>query len=169
MGGQSKMTAHRGQPGEGAEPGLEPGRSQKTLVVLVGRQDISCLWLFQSLLFSFTHTGAAFALCWMMPSPAGLPALAGRPPRPREGAQGSGWRLFAPSPTLIPPASLHQGDHSVSSSFLVPQPRFASFSVFSIIPRNTFIFSMVLLRLATISSCTRREQGRTEALGTAFC
>lgn len=89
--------------------------------------------------------------------------------------RGSGFWVVAvpgvstPSPTLIPPASLHRGFHSASSLFLVLQPRSASFSVFSIIPRNTFIFSMVLLRLAAISSCTRREQGRTVALGTAFC
>lgn len=89
--------------------------------------------------------------------------------------RGSGFWVVAvpgvstPSPTLIPPASLHRGFHSASSLFLVLQSRSVSFSVFSIIPRNTIIFSMVLLRLATISSCTRREQGRTVALGTAFC
>lgn len=108
-----------------------------------------CLKLFQSLLCSFKHTDTAFASAWMMPQQDGHPDLAGRPPAAQEGPWSSGVSH------LIPPIWLHRGFQSASSSFLALQTHFAFISLFNVIPRNTFIFYLVLLRFTTIPSYTR--------------
>ena len=75
------------------------------------------------------HTPRPLLFGWMISPPAGHPALARRPVKPREGYQDSGWRLFLLSQSALPPSS-HQSE--CTDIFILHPPHFCSCS--SVLP-----------------------------------